>query len=200
MPRRPSFFAFDGPALLEAPLFLARIAPPFLLLMAFWLWRHRCLTASFTLPFAGGFGVVVMAAMGQDDEKKRVRLKKNTSKFGHDKKCLYLCNHLRQATRALSSAGLEHLPYKQRVGGSNPSAPTRVRDISTADVSFAFTGFMLYDIFTSLGHENSTRYKLLLILIYAIFYIRTVYNLILTPTYINLWLYNFINRSSYSLS
>ena len=25
----------------------------------------------------------------------------------------------------LSSAGLEHLPYKQRVGGSNPSAPTR---------------------------------------------------------------------------
>ena len=25
---------------------------------------------------------------------------------------------------ALSSAGLEHLPYKQRVGGSNPSAPT----------------------------------------------------------------------------
>ena len=29
-----------------------------------------------------------------------------------------------QMTRALSSAGLEHLPYKQRVGGSNPSAPT----------------------------------------------------------------------------
>ena len=26
--------------------------------------------------------------------------------------------------RALSSVGLEHLPYKQRVGGSNPSAPT----------------------------------------------------------------------------
>ena len=34
--------------------------------------------------------------------------------------------------RALSSAGLEHLPYKQRVGGSNPSAPTRV----TEDESF----------------------------------------------------------------
>ena len=27
-------------------------------------------------------------------------------------------------TRALSSAGSERLPYKQRVGGSNPSAPT----------------------------------------------------------------------------
>ena len=27
--------------------------------------------------------------------------------------------------RAHSSVGLEHLPYKQGVGGSNPSAPTR---------------------------------------------------------------------------
>ena len=27
--------------------------------------------------------------------------------------------------RALSSVGLEHLPYKQRVGGSTPSAPTK---------------------------------------------------------------------------
>ena len=26
-----------------------------------------------------------------------------------------------------SSAGLEHLPYKQRVGGSNPSTPTLIR-------------------------------------------------------------------------
>ena len=29
--------------------------------------------------------------------------------------------------RELSSAGSEHLPYKQRVGGSNPSAPTKKR-------------------------------------------------------------------------
>ena len=28
--------------------------------------------------------------------------------------------------RAHSSVGLEHLPYKQGVGGSNPSAPTLV--------------------------------------------------------------------------
>ena len=27
--------------------------------------------------------------------------------------------------RAFSSAGSEHLPYKQRVGGSNPSTPTQ---------------------------------------------------------------------------
>ena len=37
----------------------------------------------------------------------------------------YLCTRLRQV-RALSSVGLEHLPYKQRVGGSNPSAPTTI--------------------------------------------------------------------------
>ena len=29
------------------------------------------------------------------------------------------------AFREQSSVGLEHLPYKQRVGGSTPSAPTR---------------------------------------------------------------------------
>ena len=28
-------------------------------------------------------------------------------------------------TRVLSSAGSEHLPYKQRVTGSNPVGPTR---------------------------------------------------------------------------
>ena len=35
----------------------------------------------------------------------------------------YLCTRLEK--RAFSSAGLEHLPYKQRVGGSNPSTPTK---------------------------------------------------------------------------
>ena len=44
-------------------------------------------------------------------------------KFWRFGKSDYLCTHLQEA-RALSSAGLEHLPYKQRVGGSNPSAPT----------------------------------------------------------------------------
>ena len=40
--------------------------------------------------------------------------------FGGFKKTPYLCTRLQKA-RAFSSAGLEHLPYKQRVGGSNPS-------------------------------------------------------------------------------
>ncbi len=31
---------------------------------------------------------------------------------------------LKRKCRAFSSAGSEHLPYKQRVGGSNPSTPT----------------------------------------------------------------------------
>ena len=31
--------------------------------------------------------------------------------------------------RAFSSAGSEHLPYKQRVGGSNPSTPTKHRGV-----------------------------------------------------------------------
>ena len=41
---------------------------------------------------------------------------------GNDLFVLYL--HPQTAPRELSSAGSERLPYKQRVGGSNPSAPT----------------------------------------------------------------------------
>ena len=33
-------------------------------------------------------------------------------------------NQLIKVKREFSSAGSEHLPYKQRVGGSNPSTPT----------------------------------------------------------------------------
>ena len=34
-------------------------------------------------------------------------------------------NRAKEAKREHSSVGLEHLPYKQRVGGSTPSAPTK---------------------------------------------------------------------------
>ena len=39
----------------------------------------------------------------------------------------YLCSAFQndEGFRAFSSAGSEHLPYKQRVGGSNPSTPTK---------------------------------------------------------------------------
>jgi hypothetical protein len=42
---------------------------------------------------------------------------------------MYLCTALEKGykkQREFSSAGSEHLPYKQRVGGSNPSTPTKV--------------------------------------------------------------------------
>ena len=42
--------------------------------------------------------------------------------------------------RAFSSAGSEHLPYKQRVGGSNPSTPTKK--------SFAFAKLFFYLFFS----------------------------------------------------
>ena len=47
--------------------------------------------------------------------------------FGGLKKRLYLCTAFEnnEGVRAFSSAGSEHLPYKQRVGGSNPSTPTK---------------------------------------------------------------------------
>jgi hypothetical protein len=34
--------------------------------------------------------------------------------------------------REFSSVGSEHLPYKQRVGGSNPSTPTKASEKSEA--------------------------------------------------------------------
>ena len=43
------------------------------------------------------------------------------------RKSFYLCTAIENESFsdwALSSAGSERLPYKQRVGGSNPSAPT----------------------------------------------------------------------------
>ena len=57
--------------------------------------------------------------------KSAVFVKIIAEKFGGVNNNVYLCNRLRKA-RAFSSAGLEHLPYKQRVGGSNPSTPTGV--------------------------------------------------------------------------
>ena len=50
--------------------------------------------------------------------------KKSAKKFGSIAEKPYLCIAFEEA-RAFSSAGLEHLPYKQRVGGSNPSTPTQ---------------------------------------------------------------------------
>ena len=49
----------------------------------------------------------------------------------------YLCSP-KPFIRELSSAGSEHLPYKQRVGGSNPSAPTKQTKAVSDDCFFSF--------------------------------------------------------------
>ena len=44
--------------------------------------------------------------------------------------------------REFSSAGLEHLPYKQRVGGSNPSTPTLIQ--KSVNQAFSLNGLFLF--------------------------------------------------------
>ena len=75
-------------------------------------------------------------------KKKQEKHKKTPRKFAYLRISCYLCTRktetgtfqyyqkdkqrsLLRCNRALSSVGSERLPYKQRVGGSNPSAPTR---------------------------------------------------------------------------
>ena len=41
----------------------------------------------------------------------------------------------------LSSAGLEHLPYKQRVTGSNPVAPTNLKSSDLMQIKLLFLLF-----------------------------------------------------------
>ena len=62
--------------------------------------------------------------------------------FGGLTKTPYLCIAFQK--RALSSAGLEHLPYKQRVGGSNPSAPTEKEGEGWKKVAFDATFFCIH--------------------------------------------------------
>ena len=52
----------------------------------------------------------------------------------------YICTR-NSAKGELSSVGSERLPYKQRVGGSNPSAPTKERESSNGDSLFLFVRF-----------------------------------------------------------
>ena len=81
-----------------------------------------------------------------------IKMKKVAVKFGGNKKCSYLCNRL-QEVRAFSSAGLEHLPYKQRVGGSNPSTPTK-GCFPVVPILDCRDFFCLYICFSSLGSSK----------------------------------------------
>ena len=52
--------------------------------------------------------------------------------------------------RAFSSAGSEHLPYKQRVGGSNPSTPTIFHKLYIYSYPFGD----IHRVFSSAGSEH----------------------------------------------
>ena len=66
------------------------------------------------------FFTSVLRRFKNDEKKSFAIFSKNIWQI--KKQCLPL--HRFSKPRVLSSAGSEHLPYKQRVGGSNPSAPT----------------------------------------------------------------------------
>ena len=87
----------------------------------------------------------------------------------------YLCTRFREGNmivttitknftrRALSSAGSERLPYKQRVGGSNPSAPTsgslaqlyRASDYGSEGYRLESYRSHIFDIIETLGGYQS---------------------------------------------
>lgn len=64
--------------------------------------------------------------------------------------------HSLTRTRAFSSAGLEHLPYKQRVGGSNPSTPTIEKIVWFPDSLFLFRNQRVYPRFQKLFQSKLT--------------------------------------------
>ena len=99
------------------------------------IWRKFCGAMVFTLnPMKGTnrrgmfmftFSLLFVVPQQAPAMKQRVNVdEKYGKKFGVFTKTNYLCTHILDKEWAFSSAGLEHLPYKQRVGGSNPSTPT----------------------------------------------------------------------------
>ena len=64
--------------------------------------------------------------------------------------------HFRLIIRAFSSAGSEHLPYKQRVGGSNPSTPTIEKIVWLPDSLFLFRNQRVYPRFQKLFQSKLT--------------------------------------------
>ncbi len=65
-------------------------------------------------------------------QERTSRKREGEEKFGVcEKRITFVVpSHFFGKFRELSSAGSERLPYKQRVGGSNPSAPTKSKTTS----------------------------------------------------------------------
>ena len=58
--------------------------------------------------------------------------------------------------REFSSVGSEHLPYKQRVGGSNPSTPTVTKRFQRKlEAFFGYVGYLFWaEIFEIVMSKN----------------------------------------------
>ena len=75
----------------------------------------------------------------------------------------YICTRNRETTvhrkkqieREISSAGSEHLPYKQGVGGSNPSSPTNKKPRKICE-AFCFYRNLLFMFYTYILYSKST--------------------------------------------
>ncbi len=71
--------------------------------------------------------------------------KKNRKGYCIKSDSAYLCNPFwKEREWEFSSAGSEHLPYKQRVGGSNPSTPTSSLEIFGAFLLYFFIIYVLF--------------------------------------------------------
>ena len=66
--------------------------------------------------------------------------------------------------RAFSSAGSEHLPYKQRVGGSNPSTPTKHRGVEQLVARWAHNPKVVCSSQASATIRRSNRFSFFLCL------------------------------------
>ena len=85
------------------------------------------------------FGAFLIMRKGEDisltDSKMKRKMKKSGFFEKKNVKCIvsskksntFASQLTKRPFRAFSSAGSEHLPYKQRVGGSNPSTPTPIK-------------------------------------------------------------------------
>ena len=82
--------------------------------------------------FAGSENVTTFAAV---NPKRLIQaLRKDTVATGFESRP--------HRKREHSSVGLEHLPYKQRVGGSTPSAPTK-KEIRFTDLFLFFAAYIV---------------------------------------------------------
>ncbi len=86
--------------------------------------------------------------------------------MGIQKNGLPLHSRLRDA-REFSSVGLEHLPYKQRVGGSTPSTPTDQKAFCTSAGRF-FCGFLYPVLLLSSRYRPNAKTRLFCISLIAI--------------------------------